>query len=76
MKKLYFTSLVVIVAVAVSTYAYFTYSCRFSLSDKCSGYNFAKTNKLESASDCKYAGRPYFDDDVSEEFLVGCRKYF
>ena len=45
-------------------------------SDKCRGYQFAEINKLKSASDCKYAGRPYFETAVSEEFMAGCWKYF
>ena len=76
MNKLYLVLLIVVVAVAVSAYAYFTYSCKFSLSEKCSGYNFAKDNKLADASECKYANKPYFDENVSNEFMAGCRSFF
>ena len=76
MKKLYLALLVVIVAVAVSAYAYFTYSCKYSLSEKCSGYNFAKDNKLADASECKYANKPYFPTNMSDEFMAGCREFF
>ena len=55
---------------------YVSKPCFNEKSDKCHGYQFAKTNKLKSESDCKYAGRPYFETAVSEEFLAGCRKYF
>lgn len=76
MKKIYLASLVVIVAVAVSAYAYYTYSCRFSLSENCSGYNFAKDNELADASECKYANKPYFETDTSDKFMAGCRSFF
>lgn len=76
MKKLYIALLVVIVAIAVSSYAYFTYSCKFSLSEKCSGYNFAKYNKLADESECKYANKPYFETNTSDKFMAGCREFF
>ena len=76
MKKIYLTSLIVVVVVAISAYAYFTYSCKFSLSEKCSGYNFAKDNKLADVSECKYANKPYFETNMSDEFMAGCREFF
>ena len=76
MKKIYLTSLIVVVAVAVSAYAYSTYTCKFSLSDKCNGHNFAKDNLLADKSECKYANKPYFPTNMSDEFMAGCRSFF
>lgn len=44
--------------------------------DYCNGRNFAEVNELKSAEECKYANRPHFDSDMSDEFMRGCGGYF
>lgn len=71
------TLLTILIALLLTALALFVSSpCYNEDSDKCSGHKFAQMNDLKSADDCKYANRPHFESDVSEEFMRGCRKAF
>lgn len=71
------TTLVIATAFLLTALILFVSSpCYDESSDKCNGYKFAQNNDIKSADDCKYANRPHFESDASEEFMKGCKESF